>query len=323
MPERLKRKTWRGYAGCVIRGSVPVEPVTWEESSHLQRASWLTAMVESGGVYGTVQNFDGTGMTAGIHQAIAVYPKERVLNDDMVENDQGPLWELLRRIHDVAEHSRNNSFLLEYLDFYQALLDAGWYISPAGVLVHNEAAATLVDGYEIREEFTGSRNGVMPTKGEARECAEEWVKRFHRLFSHEETHKIQQRLGMEHICRNAKRWKMGDFYGDSDISGVELPMRSSALDLALCMFWNYSVNAPSIARKCVQETLEEWKETRFFAVHEMAKYLINKLGNNKYGRWDDDLKNGRYQRTRKAAMQVWPKELFTGKWAVMPKDLEG
>ena len=252
-----------------MRGKEPVEPVLLESSSHLQRASWLTSMVESGGVYGTVQNFDGTGMTAGIHQAIAVYPKQLVEDDDIAENDQGPLWELVRRIGDAATHSADPSFVMEYIDFSQALLEAGWYISPAGVLVHHESDGKVVNGYEIREELTGSRDGVMPVRGEERDCAEEWVRRFHRLFSHPATFTVQQRFGAEHFCRGAKRKFRGfrlapflnkniqdTFYEGKDLTGVKLLHNSEAVDLALCMFWNYNVNAPAIALEAIKQNAE-------------------------------------------------------------------
>jgi hypothetical protein len=53
--------------------------------------------------------------------------------------------------------------------------------------------------------------------------------------------------------------------------------------------------------------------------------LIRALGTSSYGRWSDDIPNGRYQRTRDAARKSdhWDLDLFDGSNALMPKDLPG
>jgi hypothetical protein len=58
---------------------------------------------------------------------------------------------------------------------------------------------------------------------------------------------------------------------------------------------------------------------------EFARELILGLGNTKFGRWDDDIRHGRYQRTRRVAKEsgLWPEELFVGADAIMPADLPG
>ncbi|MCZ2108032.1 MAG: hypothetical protein LC118_00410 [Dehalococcoidia bacterium] len=62
-----------------------------------------------------------------------------------------------------------------------------------------------------------------------------------------------------------------------------------------------------------------------FGPSKFAKLLIQKLGNNPFGRWDDDIRTGRYQRTRHHAMAsgLWPTKLFDGPEAIMPADLPG
>jgi len=334
MTKKLRRKTWREYAGCAIRGTVKIPTVNIESSTHLERAAWLTSMVESGGVYGTVQNYDGAGMTAGVHQAIAVYPKQLVEEDDIPANDQGPLWELLLRIQQAADGHQDGGFTKLVIDFTEDLLEIGWYISPGAVLCYN-ATGEIVNGRHIRYQLSGDQDGHMPTKGPGRERAEWWLDGFHELFSHPATFKVQQEYGEEHFCKGAKRKFKGSsiapllnrtiqkaFYGNCDLSGVQLNDLGPSLDLALCMYWNYSVNAPSKAIRCITQTAEAFYSTQQPNPKEVAIDLVKRLGNNKYGRWDDDLVNGRYQRTRKYAMKVWPKKLFQGKGAVMPKDLE-
>ena len=84
----MNRIVFKEYAGVRIKGQKPLSSFPLSRR-HLDRASRLTAEVESGGRFGSVMSYDGTGMTAGIHQAIAVYPKNL--------KDQGPLWKLLLR----------------------------------------------------------------------------------------------------------------------------------------------------------------------------------------------------------------------------------
>jgi hypothetical protein len=55
---------------------------------------------------------------------------------------------------------------------------------------------------------------------------------------------------------------------------------------------------------------------------DLPPVLIKKLAITKYGRWDDDIPNGRYQRTRNFAAKIWPSELFVGNKAIMPKDFK-
>ena len=90
----MKRIKFGKYAGVKIKGKIPLEAPN--SLSHLSWVSWLTAMVESDGKFGSVMNYDGTGMTAGIHQAIAVYPKAP--GDGNKKNEQGPMWKLMNRI---------------------------------------------------------------------------------------------------------------------------------------------------------------------------------------------------------------------------------
>jgi hypothetical protein len=82
-------------------------------------------------------------------------------------------------------------------------------------------------------------------------------------------------------------------------------------DLASAFFWSYCVNAPAMARKIFKKH-----------GHDPGK-LIRALGKSRFGRWNADIKGGRYQRTRKHAMnatRLWPSELFLGTDAICPKE---
>jgi len=306
----MKRITFKNYAGFKISGTTSM--IKERRDTHLLRASYLTAMVESGGKFGCVINYDGTGMTAGIHQAIAVYPSELLHPDKNIVNDQGPLWKLLNRLSHV-----------DCYYFKEMFNKIGWYLAP-------DNTRKYVDGFTIREEFTGAKNGVAPLNGTARRNAEKWVNEFHMLFSHPKTFRIQENFGIEHFVKRANRAKLR-FCKSKDLQKCTLANTVYAafeditvadpipeLDLAMCMYWSHSVNAPGIALKKLCSVIYHFEKN---GAPTFAKVLIRKLGESNYGRWSDDIKNGRYQRTRRFAMEsgFWPDELFTGKSAIMPE----
>ena len=160
---------------------------------------------------------------------------------------------------------------------------------------------------------------------------------FHRVMIDPETYSVQVKVGQEHITKRASRtrlWMSNNssykkktiqeaVYGNKHISAVTIIEDiEPELELAMCMFWSNTVNAPGAALKrlCRVIHLKDSKGPVAF-----AKALVRALGNTTFGRWDDDIKGGRYQRTRSAAMQsgLWNAELFRGKTAIMPKDLPG
>ena len=302
-------------------------------------------MVETGAKFGTVMAYDGTGMTAGLDQHVAVYPRELSRPDDgNALDDQGTLWKLLRRIemipHDLVgigsglEGSGPILFLDDVREkLWGALSHEMWYLAQDGVL-RSEEKGEPISGEEIRQIFTPHKGKVVELW--QKKQARFWAELFHNLFSHPDTHQAQQEYGIEHLVKRTKRRKiMTKFKGQRvlhgtvhqlaydrlEITAVRMgPDLIPELDLALCMYQAHSVNAPAIANKALKASLYARSDQLLF-----AQVLIFKLGNSKYGRWDDDLKYGRYQRTRAAARasKLWPKDLFDGKGAIMPKDLPG
>jgi len=333
----MRRIKYKKYAGVRVRGTLN-DGSDLPVSTHIERASWLTAMVESGGKFGTVISYDGTGMTAGIHQAIAVYPKELSHPDGYPLDDQGPLWKLLDRCFQAyAGNSQFSGYDSLYIPAVSDMQDA---LLHAGILVSNGVArdattGKVIFGNVLRELFTGSADGVMPARGKGRERAEMWAALFSTMFSDYRTYDLQLRWGEEKLIKRIERTKLRYasapywrgrtpqevFYTDEyPVGTVTFGEEHQKFDLAMCVWLSYSVNAPAIALK---------KLCRVIPVHHkhgddaFAKALINAIGNSRWGRWDDDIKNGRYQRTRKYAMKLWPKELFVGSDAIMPKNLVG
>lgn len=308
----MKRIEFRKFAGVRVRGKEPMLPAG---DSHIEKAAWLTAQVESGGKYGTVISYDGTGITAGIHQAVAVYPRHL--------NDQGPLWKLLARVLTAVDNDVET-------DFRVFLAEIGVVLTNHGVAI-DAYSDKILKGRQLRAILTGSLGGVMPMSGPNRKQAERVATEFHDLFSDPCTFPVQDDYGKEHFIKKAERTKLrfskfpaikrktiqaatygegNPIYGQnvSDAIGPEL-------DLAMCVYWSNCVNAPGMALKKLCQAVRPK-----MAKEDLAKTLIRKLGNTSFGRWDDDIQGGRYQRTRKFAMKIWPKELFDPR-GIMPKDL--
>jgi hypothetical protein len=300
--------------------------------------------VETGAKFGSVVAYDGTGMTAGLDQHIAVFPKELANEDFNAKDDQGSLWKLLRRM-EVVDGSPAFRHALNRL---WAKFDAcGWYLSQDGYLrysqdkavkrknfSHDAAAGDLVYGFEIRDVLTPVGGKV---KGKDHNAAI-WAAAFHELFAHPDGFKAQQHFGEEHLVTRSKKrrkWKKNTasgllasveevaYRGEITVLRAGTPNWSHEMDLAMCMYQAHSVNAPGKANRLIADVHQRvHPET-----HQLlfAERLIQKLGTSSYGRWDDDLKTGRYQRTRSAARAsgLWPRRLFDGRNAVMPKDLPG
>ncbi len=314
---KIKYVKFRKYAGLRIKGEIPYNPSPSLEESHLERAFYLTSHVESGGKFGAVMNYDGTGMTAGLHQAIAVYPKTLY---------QGPLWKLMRRVEllpgDIPPRTR----------IWEMLSEEGMYLAQDGV-VRELQRGWPMPGESLRRALSGPM-GVVSEARDERYRAEAFIIAFHELFSSPSTFRLQVEYGKEHFVTAAHRVRLTiggrrmfiqhAVYGDDDISLVTKNELGPELDLAMCMYWSNSVNAPSKAKRCLGRVLSNLGY-RPVVSHIFARDLILALGNTTYGRWDDDLKNGRYQRTRRVAMRsgLWPAELFEGTGAIMPEDLPG
>jgi hypothetical protein len=306
----------------MIRGTQEYgAPLGTRKNFHVDRAFWLTCKVETGARFGSVQSYDGCGMTCGLDQHIAVYPKELADKDNNALDDQGTLWKLLRRIEMVD--SNDPGFYGAVGHLWTCLDDENFYLAQDGVLRYADSGDP-VDGKTIREALTPNKG--CPTTKEHKTIASLWAKAFHAVFNHPDSWKAQIEYGKEHLVKRTKRRKI--YLGSSSVSphvlaysgeittlqvGDEFSLEE---DLALCMYQANSVNAPAIANRCLKRT------RRFSNWHTR---LIKALGNNKYGRWDDDIPGGRYQRTRSAARAsgLWPRSLFDGPKAIMPKNLPG
>lgn len=332
MTEVLWRQ-YKSYSGCLVKGDTPVT-LPEGDDSHVGRAYLLTTKVETGGRYGSVMSYDGTGMTAGPDQHIAVFPAELASEDWKAEDDQGTLWKLVRRLETVAGSA---SYQKAYSALSGAMKAQNWYLAQDGSVRYLADGSTkvrdhtilvkagdLVYGWEIRNTFTPP-NGAVPKSGAEWVHASKWAALFHDLTNHPSGFKAQFGYGSEHLVKRTKRRMIRGVsleqvvYG-RDVTSVRKPDASwcAELDLAMCVYHANSVNAPAIAGTAIERATASGLTGRALGAR-----LIYLLGNSTYGKWDDDLPGGRYQRTRDAAKAFgfWPAELFDGPDAVMPKDL--
>lgn len=297
-------------------------------------------MVETGGMYGAIVGYDGTGITAGLDQHIAVYPKELAHEDYNAEDDQGSLWKLLRRL-EVVDGSE--SYNRAITDLWVKLMEESWYIAQDGVLRYDDDGAYVfpdgtektitagdpVFGAHIRNVLSPP-HGTVPEDGPDWEQAREIATLVHNVMVHPDGFKAQMEFGKEHLVertkvRRARVKKKSHWYkvveagyGGREVTSLVLGRNwDEETDLALCVYQSHSVNAPAIAnRLLVQAWLDQPGEG-------FPRRLIQLLGTSTYGRWDDDIKYGRYQRTRRAAMDsgLWSQSLFVGSNTIMPEDL--
>ena len=330
----VKWVQFRSYAGPHIRLGTAIDHVPVD---HVSRAYWLTTKVETGAYFGRVMAYDGTCMTAGPDQHIAVYPRELANEDGRAENDLGSLWGLFADIRALRGSTPSLDAAID--DLVAEMVSDGFslgqdgrprYVAARKVSIKGRkisvAAGDLVHGNVLRDTYT-PMGGRVPARGPAWEKAKRWAILWHRLTANPSGFETQFGFGVRHLVERTKRRRLPGLgpveeavYGSAGIEKANLPR---ALDLALCVYHAHSVNGPAPANRALADALKRRPIGR--DPEATARELIARLGNNTYGRWDDDIKNGRYARTRTHALKsgLWPRELFEGGDAIMPRDLPG
>lgn len=326
------------YSGPVVSGGLPIV-APGSTAPHIERAYWLTTKVETGGTIGKVMAYDGTCMTAGPDQHIAVYPKELANEDYFADDDQGSLWKLLRALELTIGDGVNALFAeLRAHNLYLSAAGNVRYLEDAEVVVSGRkkvvTGGSLAHGNYIRECFTAP-GGVVPKSGPHWEKAARWAQLWHGVTMDARGHRAQIDFGLTHLVERTTRRTLtiaGQrqeaervLYGGQPIRDVRVDETyfPPSIDLAICVFHAHSVNGPAPAMRALQDAAYRFNPQR--QPHVFARDLIARLGNNAYGRWDDDVSSGRYERTRTHARTsgLWPRELFDGPSAIMPKDLPG
>lgn len=334
----VRWREFKNYAGPVIIGEHSVkQPTGGRAKQHLVRARYLTTQVETGGSYGTVVMYDGTTVTASPDQFILTYPRELANEDWNALDDQGGLVKLLAEI--LAIRLVNAPTLQPALDDLRSEMERyGWYVHESGSIRYIgdserridtktvlAKADTNVFGYELRDEITPNA-GRVPSKGPMWDRASRWAMLFARVFGDPATFDTQDVFGERHAATAYRTRKLIDttiqqqiFAGSAE--KIRVGDIGEALDLAMCVWYSNSVNAPAKALEILRAVYTEVGTGEGPVV--FAKALVHRLGTSSYGRWNASDPNGRYQRTRRLAMQsgLWGAWAFNQRTGIMPPKL--
>jgi hypothetical protein len=274
-----RRVTYKSWAGITIRGNTKWQASSVKKENHLDKATWLTAAVEGGSMFGTVQGYDGCGMSAGLEHCIGLLPRSM---------EPGSLWGLLLKIDEALPDTNPN-----WVAMKAAMDTVGWYLDTKGAL-RNKTTGASVGGQEIRNELSPV-GGVVPESGPDFDKAVRWAELFNRLFEDSATFPCQIRQtknGLLTSHKDIENQVYARYCKLENASAAVVGTNISAeLDLAMCVYHSFSVNAPSKARAVLTEVFG-----RNLGSMDFSKALIKALGTNTYANWQD-----RYVRTRQQA----------------------
>ena len=355
---KVYRKTYKRkgkqFSGALIVGHEKVVPSEQAElGEHMSRAFYLTSMLEAP-TWGTVQGYDGCGISGGPMHWVAVLPKG---------SQQGPLFKLLRRL-ELAAAELEGSSALDAL--WTSLANAGWYVARDGVLRSLKTGAAI-KGSAIREEFTPNKGNPGGRGTRQWKKAEMWATKFYNLLSRPWTFAAQEDHSIEYLLRGARSEELKAYrYFVPDLETPEKLVVSQtrfagvpaqrftervtipeAVDFAMSVYHSFSPNAPGMARVVLGRFFKKYdgwlrKEQKTGTaiapanIHKLvadvdldgsffAEKLIKQLGLTQYGNWHDrpHQSGARYDRARKYARAsgLWPAEYFT-KGGLMPEDLK-
>jgi hypothetical protein len=295
---------FKGFSGYIAKGGPKIDqPI--DASNHISRAVYLTGQLEAGS-WGTVQNYDGCGMSGGILHNISV----------MRDNSQGDFFALLQKVSQAAPQP--------FAPVAAAIATAGWTISPDGK-VHITAGGALATGAQMKLELSGSEHGNVPATGPDSSRAQAWAERLATLLSNPATYKAQFDFAANWlIAGNSgdetsvyRKYATVPFTAEAAIPVSTLP---PSIDLAMCVYHSFSVNAPGTAKGVLGALLPQMPT---LSADAFAGHLIRNLGTKQFANWADVPGDGsdRYDRTRLA---VWARpDLWATALAhtLMPRDL--
>jgi hypothetical protein len=287
----------RVCSGPHAAGSEPfVQPL--QADLHAHRAVWLAAQLEAPR-WGSVQGYDGCGMSAGLLHNTAVLPGGHA------GPVQGSLWKLLvtMRKHPGAASAATLAALVA------RFTACGWEIAPHGLLVAAGTLKAVAPGAILRE--LTPPDGSVAQSGSGWQRASSWATAFHDAFADPATRAGQ----VEH----AARWLAADRRGDehrmyalfapAGVEFLELPAAAlpAEIELAMCIYHAFSVHNPEHARSALAAVLQRVDGAD---PQKLARALVGALA-HRTPRW----KLKRYPRTRAAlrtdaARALWPSALI-------------
>jgi hypothetical protein len=277
----------------IARFEAPLRPAL-----HAERAVWLSAQLEAPS-WGSVQGYDGCGMSAGLLHNTAVLP------GGGKGPTQGKLWSLLSAMqkHEASSGAPALSALM------QRIAAADWSIAVHGRLV---AAGTLkpIAAAAILRELSPP-NGAVPDAGAQWKRASQWAAMFHEAFAEAATYPAQIAYAADWLAadKRGEEHRMYALFAPSapSFSAIDAASLPPEIDLAMCIYHAFSVHNPAHARSALTEVLDRVDAAEPMKV---AKALVRALA-VRTPRW----KQKRYPRTRKAlqttaARALWPQRVI-------------
>jgi len=301
---------FRSTAGFVVRGGRRFDKPL-DVDLHMQRAAWLTAQTEAAS-WGTVQSYDGVGMSCGVIHMIAVNRG----HDGQPATQGAPFWRLVRACLDATADVGGLQVLLD---------EIGWTLGPDGVVVGPRTIAAagggalgpVVTGEALRTELSGPK-GVTPESGPKHERARDYAIACNALMRDPRTFRVQVDAAIRWLVLGhaaEERAMYGRFAQPAastpDLATLRSDVLPPAADLAMCVYHSFSVNAPSEALRQARQSLA------FSTAHHdpiaVARSLCVALGTDHYARWPT-----RYEHIRRVARGcgLWAPELVD---RVMPR----
>ena len=293
----LKGASQRLCSGAHVAGALPFEEPL-DPTSHAQRAVWLSSQLEAPS-WGSVQGYDGCGMSAGLLHNTAVLPNGGA-------PVQGRLWSLID-----AMHKHPSTVAAPAIGALVAhLTEHDWAIERHGALVTTGTLKPIA-AQAILRELTPP-DGAVPEQGAAWKRACEWAVMFHEAFAEPATFSAQVAHAADWLSadRRGEEHRVYALFAPAAPSFVEL--RADALpqeiDLAMCIYHSFSVHNPAHAREALAVVLQSVDGAQPL---KFAKALVRTLA-NKTPRWQTK----RYPRTRetlkkRAALSLWPAALIS------------
>lgn len=276
--------------GFAVRGGPDVEPT--RQDSHMGRSFYLVSRLEAAN-WGTVQNYDGAGMSAGPLHVVAVLPATK---------EQGALWRMLRKIFE-------SSSAPPVVALRRKLGSLGWSIDDRNVL--RDSSGNTVPGSVIQEEFSGP-NGDVPESGPVHDRAKQWALLFHGVFADPSSYPAQYEGTVDWLTGNFdveadayRKYVPGLTGSDADVKRwvrtATMAQVGPYLDLAMAIYHAFSANAPAPAKKVLQNLL-----ARNLNVREFSKALPRALETAGVRNWDV-----RARKTKAAVARsgLWPEEV--------------
>lgn len=286
MTPKINAASWKEYRGFRVVGTQHVHDPQFSEyfpRTHIKKAVLVLAQIEAP-FWGTVQNYDGVGMSAGLIHNIAAYRN----------GTQGSLWSLLRDMEIAITTNTPGQ------ELWAELKAAGHFVSQDGKLRRWNTGA-LVPGKEIVTLLSGPNGRWTNAAEQAR--SRKWALLFAKAFA--------DPIGFQAQINSAIRWLL---HGQADLelmayerflgrkikraedvvfSTLDANEKEMAASVAMILYHCHSVNAPGMAANVLRRVLNTAKPT--------PQALITAMGRTNYGKWRDTKdNNNRYDKTRLA-----------------------